>query len=482
MSEMASNQPATKRSIPSGSDVDQRWARVDRFSSRGGYTNKTNQVGFVVHAVTGSLYFFLGLVQFHAPTRQAYPAFHRAAGWLYTIFSVIAAAGVVVILLGGSMAGESAILASALYLPTWLVLQWLAIRAIQVGDVALHRRHQLRAFAIACSVMMMRPVAGFIIAFTVENPNELVHPGEALKTALWFVFSLTVAFTEAFLVWEDRAVEKVVVVPSSDKSIAVVPLSHVVSPGTIASVLVPPAHAVKSVVVTELTPRTVRAILTLADGPYLVVPGQHVAVTATQPDSLIDTSLTREYSPVTHPSRALSQHEVELVIRLVPGGAMSARWRTPKQWNWSVTFVPVVPNCAMQRAIAAKDSPVLLVSLGTGATPFVNVIRALAAEGRRVHVVQVHRAIEDMFWTADEWEAMGVDEQLVTSEQRIGRISAQDLVEKVRELDGKGKPEAAGWRVLVSGPQQAVRELTLATRKALGWEEHRVTAVGLDDR
>ncbi|KAJ3369530.1 hypothetical protein GGF31_005240 [Allomyces arbusculus] len=490
--------------------VDQQWARIDRFSSRifwsttvsivlfvglylvgqhlvfhvehTGYTNKINHSGFVVHSMTGSLYLYLGLIQFHAPTRQRYPAFHRAAGWLYTIISVIAAAGVVVILIGGSMAGESAVLASALYLPTWIILQWLAIRAIQVGDVALHRRHQLRAFALACSVMLTRPVAGFIIAFTVENPDELVHPGDALKTALWFVFSLTMAATEVFLVWEDRAVEKVVIVPSCANAIAVVPLSHVVAPGTVASVLVPPAHAVKSVTVTQLTPRTIRAVLTLADGPYLVVPGQHVAVTATQPNSVIDTALTREYSPTTHPSRALSHHEVELVIRLAPGGAMSARWRAPEQWTWSVTFVPIVPNCAMQRAIAAKDAPVLLVSLGTGATPFVNVIRALAAEKRRVHVVQVHRAIEDMFWSADEWEAMGVDEQLVTSEQQIGRISAQDLVEKVRELDGKGKPDAAGWRVIVSGPQQAARELTLAMHKALGWDEHRIAAVGVDDR
>ncbi|KNE67807.1 hypothetical protein AMAG_12528 [Allomyces macrogynus ATCC 38327] len=379
------------------------------------------------------------------------------------------------------MAGESAILASALNLSTWIVPQWLAICAIQVGDVALHRRHQLRAFALACSVMLTRPVARFMIAFTVENPNELVHPGDAPKMALWFVFSLKMAAPEVFLVWEDHAVERVMIVPSSANAIAIVPLSHVVAPGTVASVLVPPAQAVKSVTVTQLTPRTVRAVPTLADGPYLV-PGQHVAVIATQPNSVIDTALTREYSPTTHPSSALSHHEVELVIRLVSGGAMSARWRTPEEWTWSVTFVRVVPNCAIQRAIAAKDAPVLLVLLGTGATPFVNVIRALATEKRLMHVMQVHRTIEDMFWTAGEWEAMGVDEQLVTSEQQIGQISVQDLVEKVRDLDGKGKPEAAGWRVLVSGPQKAARELTLATRKALGWDEHRVAAVGVDDR
>ncbi|KAJ3365080.1 hypothetical protein GGF32_000260 [Allomyces javanicus] len=455
------------------------------------YTNRTNYTGFVIHAISGSLYFLLGLVQFHAPTRQAYPTLHRALGWIYTLLSLLAAGGVLTILAGGAMAAESAVIGTAIFLPAWLYVQYLAIRAIQVGDVALHRRHQLRAFAFACSIMAMRPAAAVIMMFKLGSVKEMqkwveddfAHPGEALKTALWAVFTVEVIVTEAFLAWEDNVVETVAVVPTgkgeAGEEVAVVPVS---AKGAIASLAIPTAHAVKAVVVTELTPRTIRAVLTLVDGPYLVVPGQHVAVTATQSDSLIDTALTREYSPVTRPSRALSHHEVELVIRLVPGGAMSARWRTPDQWNWSVTFVPIVPNCEMQRAIAAKDSPVLLVSLGTGATPFVNVIRALAAEGRRVHVFHVHRAIEDMFWTADEWEAMGVDEDLVSSEQRIGRISAQDLVEKVRELDGKGKPEAAGWRVLVSGPQQAARELTIAARKALGWNEHRFAAVGVDDR
>ncbi|KNE70348.1 hypothetical protein AMAG_14488 [Allomyces macrogynus ATCC 38327] len=502
------------RSTATTTAVDRRWALVDRVASLAywstaasiacfisiylvgqhivlrkehhDYTNHTNYTGFVIHAISGSIYFLLGLVQFHAPTRQAYPTLHRALGWIYTILSLLAAAGVLTILAGGAMAAESAVIGTAVFLPAWLWVQYLAIRAIQVGDVALHRRHQLRAFAFACSIMAMRPAAAVIMIFKLGSMKEMwrwveddfAHPGEALKTALWAVFTVAIVATEAFLAWEDSAVETVAVVPTG-MGVAVVPAG---AKGAIASLAVPTARAVKSVVVTQLTPRTIHAVLTLADGPYLVVPGQHVAVTATQPDSLIDTALTREYSPVTHPSRALSHYEVELVIRLVPGGAMSARWRAPDVWTWSLTFVPVVPNCAMQRAIAAKNAPVMLVSLGTGATPFVNVIRALAAERRRVHVVQVHRAIEDMFWTADEWEAMGVDEQLVTSEQRIGRISAQDLVEKVREVDGKGKPEVAGWRVLVSGPQQAARELTMATRKALGWDEHRIAAVGIDDR
>ncbi|ORZ35608.1 hypothetical protein BCR44DRAFT_1114802 [Catenaria anguillulae PL171] len=182
------------------------------------FQTKTANVGFYIHVIPGLIYFAIGFAQFSSTLRTRFPNLHRRLGWTYFGLTLITTVGVVVILVGGSHAKESSVIATITGVPLWLALQVSAIRAIRNGNVALHRRQQLRAFVLSFSIVFMRPGVMLLNAF-VPMPAE--NMGELLKTVIWWVFVWAVMFTEAYLV-KRRAVfevpSSVVMLPAAARS------------------------------------------------------------------------------------------------------------------------------------------------------------------------------------------------------------------------------------------------------------------------
>ncbi len=75
------------------------------------YKSPTAYIGFIIHGISGSIYYVSGYLQFCSSIRQNYPKFHRICGWTYCALSVLLWLSIILIFIGGSIAKDSAIIA-----------------------------------------------------------------------------------------------------------------------------------------------------------------------------------------------------------------------------------------------------------------------------------------------------------------------------------------------------------------------------------
>ena len=103
------------------------------------YDGKYLTAGYILHSSTGSLYYIAAGLQFYLPLRQRYPKIHRYIGYFYYVMVVLTSIGIVMIC-RKPHSGFSTQVATFMFLPPWLVCNFLALRAIAVyRDVEVHR-------------------------------------------------------------------------------------------------------------------------------------------------------------------------------------------------------------------------------------------------------------------------------------------------------------------------------------------------------
>ncbi|KAJ3373666.1 NADH-cytochrome b5 reductase [Allomyces arbusculus] len=370
------------------------------------YPSQTSNIGWAIHAWPGLVYFIIGFFQFSDRFRHAYPRVHRLMGWTYLTLTAVTIIGMIMILIGGSHAGESAVLFAITGGVLWVSLLVLATKAIMRGDVKLHRRYHLAAFIVSFSIVPMR--IGVVILAGITG----LTTDEVLKTVLWWGLTWFFIGGELYLFFERKTTPAAaVMLPTASNSapgdVSVLPIK-VNGSNTLA-----PWIPVVLVEGEYLNARTVRAVFAAANDaaaahiPHLVVPGQHIALAHKSGKR----EVTRSYSPTTSPYQA-HRGQIELVVRLVPGGAMSTALtgaidaladptNASNQAMWSLSVsasdVPYTPG---------MQSPLILVAAGTGLAPLWNLAcAAVAARTDRVHLVVFHRTNDDVFF-ADRFEQL----------------------------------------------------------------------------
>jgi NAD(P)H-flavin reductase len=493
------------------------------------YTNSFNQVGFWIHAITGSLYFIFGLMQFSATLRNYAPKFHRAIGYLYYSMVVLTSVGVVLICIGGAEARESSVLWTILALPLWLYWNALSFRAILRRDIQQHRDLNLRAYMLAWSIVMMRPVVLILNAAAGQNA------GASLKTSLWFTSALFVLGTEAVLFYERRSRPQARLLPNGKVELA---------PESIVNAQLVDApnvwHPAKLESIRPLNERTVEVVLQLDqrgdDDAFEARPlllGQHIALRTR--DETSGAEIVREYTPVGS-AQQLENGEVHLVVRLAPEGAMSAvllqclnaasaaagRLLGESNANQvvSMTVDSVVAAIDADAANAGRlprfdvyfaetrfcyvpnaHRRILMVAAGTGLTPFYNLIRALIENPRdqtRALLVFVNKSAVDTFaeaqlaaWTiesATRGKQAGGDHLAprfecihVLTDKQAARFDAVRLLSLVRGVDDFAS-SLTDCRVLLSGPVSFVTALHEDVPQTFGILREQVDAFGVTDR
>ncbi|KAI9179756.1 hypothetical protein H9P43_005086 [Blastocladiella emersonii ATCC 22665] len=350
-----------------------------------------SNIGWAIHAPTGIVYFFLGLLQFHPTVRRRWPRLHRACGYAYLVLSGLTTVGILMILAYGSHAAESAVLASFTGGALWIGSLVASTRAILRGDVESHRRYQIRAFAFSFSIVMMRPAVGVLMAI-----NPRLDIGTALKTGIWWCFSWAIAGSEIYLAVEDKLAGPTMSIVNAADGLP--------ARGQLATDLVLPSPWAPATIheAEYLNARTVRVVFKCDPTAPFVVPGyvaagQHVGLRYSAVDGK---GIVRAYTVTTQDSTRAADGYVELVIRLAAGGAMSSRLAAAiEELNdaavvsspWSLAFaqspVPFFPGVT---------TPLILVGAGTGLTPLLNLAR-LAMVTDRVHLVHFERTIGDVF-------------------------------------------------------------------------------------
>jgi hypothetical protein len=97
------------------------------------YLNQVNRIGFWIHATTGLAYYVCGFLQFSDSLRRNYPLWHRRIGYLFYFMAILTSVGILLLLIGGAKAAESAVLWTAIVWPVWAYLHWIALVAIKAG-------------------------------------------------------------------------------------------------------------------------------------------------------------------------------------------------------------------------------------------------------------------------------------------------------------------------------------------------------------
>ncbi|KAJ3352414.1 hypothetical protein GGF32_003766 [Allomyces javanicus] len=271
------------------------------------YPSQTSNIGWAVHAWPGLVYFIIGFCQFSDRFRHAYPRAHRIVGWTYLVLTAVTIIGMIILLIGGSHAGESAVLFAITGGVLWVSLLVLATKAIMRGDVGLHRRYHLVAFIMSFSIVPMR--IGVVILAGITG----LSTDEVLKTVLWWGLTWFFVGGELYLYYERKTTPAAtVMLPTASNSApgdaSVLPMkvndSNTLAPW-IPAVLVEGEY---------LNARTVRVVFAAANDaagahvPRLVVPGQHVALAHKNGKR----EVVRSYSPTTSPFQAHRGH-IELV-------------------------------------------------------------------------------------------------------------------------------------------------------------------------
>lgn len=106
----------------------------------------------VVHIVCGSAFLVLGALQFSAPVRRRWPAWHRRAGrWLVPLGLAAAASALWMTLVYPTQTGTGSVLKVSRVLFAAGLTTCLAVgyRAIKRRDVQRHRAFMMRAYALA---------------------------------------------------------------------------------------------------------------------------------------------------------------------------------------------------------------------------------------------------------------------------------------------------------------------------------------------
>lgn len=154
-----------------------------------------NPVLAYLHILPGVAYLLGAPFQLSPRVRRRNIAFHRRMGRVVITAGMIT--GIFAIAVGlvmpyGKLAEATASVVFGLYFLGALVL---AFRAIRRGEVSVHRRWMIRAFAIGTGVGLIRIIIGIFEGF------DILALEESFGLAFWMAFVIMALVAEAWLRW-----------------------------------------------------------------------------------------------------------------------------------------------------------------------------------------------------------------------------------------------------------------------------------------
>ncbi|KAI8832842.1 hypothetical protein BJ741DRAFT_613906 [Chytriomyces cf. hyalinus JEL632] len=409
------------------------------------YPSPTARVGFYSHASVGSLFFLSGLIQFNSTLRRKYKTLHKISGYIYFALSILSMLSLIPILVGGSETGMSAWLVVILTGPLWLWANYLSYKAIINGDVTLHRRMNIRAFGFANSIIWMRPVVSILAAPWTVTSIDQVQPriAEALKGGMWFTFLVGIMAVELFLYFEDNARAPLV-------TAAGIPFLTGQEKSMINFFDRNPFTPAKVSRVEMLNKSVLRVVFQLNGKAIITGLGEHISLRA----KVNGKTTTRNYTPITTRSN-MEAGLVELVIRLVPNGAMSSILQssvTNDETKEPAVFE--VSHCLEAFDYQANQHSLLLMAAsGTGITPMINIARYILknpADKTRIHLIFSIRNAEDAFLENVLQDLVQTSPSRFSNEIKYFLDGEVVTAESIRAFSSNKE----ACRILLSGPER----------------------------
>lgn len=148
-----------------------------------------------LHIVPGILYLVGAPIQLSRRFRERHFTFHRRLGRVLLALGLVSGVFALAFGVPFSFGGTWQSLATAVLGSWFLVALVLALRAIRMGNVRMHRRWMIRAFAVALGVGMIRVWVG-LLGGTGILPFE-----QSFAPAFWLGLSMHVAGGELWLWW-----------------------------------------------------------------------------------------------------------------------------------------------------------------------------------------------------------------------------------------------------------------------------------------
>ncbi|MGH3704873.1 MAG: DUF2306 domain-containing protein [Agromyces sp.] len=148
-----------------------------------------------LHIVPGVIYLVGAPLQLWRRFRERHFTFHRRFGRVLLSFGLVSGVFALAFGVPFSYGGAWQSLAAAVFGSWFLVTLALAFRAIRGGDVRMHRRWMIRAFAVGLGVGMIRVWVGVFAGFQILSLEESFAPG------FWLGLSMHVIAGELWLWW-----------------------------------------------------------------------------------------------------------------------------------------------------------------------------------------------------------------------------------------------------------------------------------------
>lgn len=148
-----------------------------------------------LHIVPGVLYLVGAPLQLWRRFRERHFTFHRRFGRVLLSLGLVSGVFALAFGVPFSYGGAWQSLAAAVFGSWFLVALLLAFGAIQRGNVRMHRRWMIRAFAVGLGVGMIRVWVGVFAGFQILTLEESFAP------AFWIGLSMHVVAGELWLWW-----------------------------------------------------------------------------------------------------------------------------------------------------------------------------------------------------------------------------------------------------------------------------------------
>jgi len=165
-------------------------------SERFGLTLFENQIWFVIHITGATFSLFLGPIQFWGYIRKNYISYHRLAGKLYIIGSLIAGGSALRLSLINDCLGcrYSLVLLSILFLLT-TSLAWVSIKR---KNITAHRQFMIRSYTCALAFVFVRLYQILPLDFLYSTIND----AEIRRTVNEWMFSfIPIIIVEVVMIW-----------------------------------------------------------------------------------------------------------------------------------------------------------------------------------------------------------------------------------------------------------------------------------------
>lgn len=133
-------------------------------------------LAYALHIAGGSVALCIGALQFMAPLRNRFRAYHRRAGYVYVCASVISVGGFFALMpLRFTVFLPSQVFVACL----WLLSVAVAIRAIRAGNLLVHQHNMARGYLFAAYFVTVRIVdrflMGLLVPFVGSEDARLAH-------------------------------------------------------------------------------------------------------------------------------------------------------------------------------------------------------------------------------------------------------------------------------------------------------------------